>query len=250
MTYCLAIKGEDGLIFGSDTRTSAGVDYVTSYRKMHVFSPGPDRIFVILSAGSLATTQEVVHWLTRDLETNDGRPSLMTVRYLFEAAYYLGQVSRSVQNQYAATLSRAGVSGETTLILGGQIGTQTHDIFLIYPQGNFIQASDDTPYLQIGESKYGKPMLDRLVRQKMSLEDAARLALVSLDATIRSNLTVGAPVDLALYRSGEFALSREFRFEADSPYFMALKNTWQQGVADLFYKLPLFDAESPRSEDL
>ncbi len=246
MTYCVAIRRQDGLIFGSDTRTSAGVDYVTSYRKMHVFKPGPDRFFVILSAGSLATTQEVIHWLARDLEANDGRPSLLTVKYLFEAAHYVGQVSRAVQNQYAATLATAGVNGETTLIVGGQIGTEPHDIFLIYPQGNFIEASDDTPYLQIGESKYGKPMLDRLVTQTMSLEDTARLALVSLDATIRSNLTVGAPVDLALYRTGEFTLSREFRFEADSPYYVALKEAWQKGITELFYTLPQFDAEPPR----
>ncbi len=248
MTYCLAIRREEGLVFASDTRTSAGVDYVTSYRKIHVFTPSPDRFFVILSAGSLATTQEIIHWLMRDLEANDDRPSLLTVKYLFEAAHYLGQVSRSVQDQYAATLACTGVSGESTLIFGGQIGTQMHDIFLIYPQGNFIEASDDTPYLQIGESKYGKPMLDRLVTQTMTLEDSARLALVSLDATIRSNLTVGAPVDLAIYRSGTFTLAHEFRFEADSPYYTSLKDRWQKGISDLFYTLPQFETEAPRPE--
>lgn len=245
MTYCLAIRNEDGLIFGSDTRTSAGVDYVTSYKKIHVFNPGPDRFFVVLSAGSLATTQEVVHWITRDLEADDGRPSLLTMNHLFEAAHYLGQVSQSVQEQYSASLSRAGVNGETTLILGGQIGDQTHDIFLIYPQGNFIEASDDTPYLQIGESKYGKPMLDRLVTQKMTLEESARLALVSIDATIRSNLTVGAPVDLAMYRSGEFKFEREYRFESDSPYYVSMRDLWQKGISDLFYSLPQFEEENP-----
>ncbi len=243
MTYCLAIRLEDGLVFGSDTRTSAGVDYVTSYRKLHVFAPAADRLFVVLSAGNLATTQEVLHWVTRDLDADDGRPSLANVKYLFEAAHYLGQVSRAVQDQYTPAMSRSGISGETSLILGGQITGKPHDIFLIYPQGNFVEASADTPYLQIGESKYGKPMLDRLSSHKLTLEDAARLALVSLDATIKSNVTVGAPVDLAVYKAGSLKLSSEMRLHADSPFYMAVKEKWQQGITDIFRSLPLFEGE-------
>ena len=160
MTYCLAIRLEQGLVFGSDSRTNAGVDYVTTYRKVHLFQPASDRLFIVLSAGSLATTQEIVYHVQRDLEYSTNTSNLSNVRYLFEAAEYLGQVSQAVQQRHAPALHASGVSGEASLILGGQIQGQPPEIMLIYPQGNYITASDETPYLQIGESKYGKPVLD------------------------------------------------------------------------------------------
>ncbi len=243
MTYCLAVRTETGIVLAGDTRTNAGVDYITSYKKLHVFDTAEDRIFVIASAGSLATTQEVIHWLKRDLEAGDDRETLNTVHYMFEAATYIGRVSQAVQVQHAAGMSSSRFSGETTLILGGQIRGAPHALHLIYPQGNFIEASKDTPYLQVGESKYGKPMLDRLGRGGVSLEDAARLAVISLEATIRSNLSVGPPIDLVLIRANTYTLAHELRLSEDSAFFNQTRDRWQAGLEAAFQTLPKFDWE-------
>lgn len=244
MTYCLAITLTDGMVFAADTRTNAGVDYVTSYSKLHVFTPTEDRLFVVLSAGNLATTQDVLNRLGRDLKADDDRDSLRTVRYPFEAADYLGRISVQAQSRHAEALSRSNISGDTTLILGAQIRGEPHGLFLIYPQGNHISASPETPYLQIGESKYGKPMLDRIIDPKLSLNDAARLALVSLEATVRSNITVGPPFQLAIYTRDSFALSRHVTIKENSPFFLSFKSTWQEGLKEAFSKLPPFEWET------
>jgi len=186
MTYCLAACLDQGLVFESDSRTNAGVDYVTTYSKMHVFQPAPDRLFVILSAGSLATTQEIIYHIQRDLDQAANTTSLTNVSYLFETAEYLGQVSQNVQLRHGPVLQASCISGETSLILGGQIQGHEPQIMLIYPQGNYITASDEAPYLQIGESKYGKPVMDRFLRGGISLEEGARIALTSLDGTALS----------------------------------------------------------------
>lgn len=243
MTYCLALRVDAGIVFASDTRTNAGVDYVTSYRKLHVFDTTPDRLFVIQSAGNLATTHEVLDRLRRDLLATDGRESLATANHPFEAADYVGRVSQAVQLDHVDALARSGVNGEATLLLGGQIKGGPHRLFLIYPQGNYIEASEDTPYLQVGESKYGKPMLDRIGSSKLSLEQAARLAIVSLDATVRSNITVGLPYDLAIYAADQFQLARSFRIEPDSAFYENLRATWQRGLQQTFDALPRFDWE-------
>ena len=243
MTYCLAISVQDGIVFAADTRTHAGVDYVTAYSKLHVFRPAEDRLFVILSAGNLATTQDVLNRLERDLDADDGRESLRSVPYPFEAADYLGRVSILAQAQHAEALQRTGISGETTLILGGQIRGEDPGIFLVYPQGNHINASPETPYLQIGESKYGKPMLDRIVSPELSLNDAARLALVSLEATVRSNITVGPPFQLAIYPRDTFALSHKLVITAGSDFYQRFKTAWQEGLKNAFQTLPPFDWE-------
>ncbi len=248
MTYCLAIRLEQGLVFGSDSRTNAGVDYVTTYRKMHIFQPAPDRLFVILSAGSLATTQEIAYHVHRDLDFPSDRLNLANARYLFEAAEYLGQVSQSVQQRHAPALQASGVSGETSLILGGQIQGQPPEIMLIYPQGNYITASEETPYLQIGESKYGKPVLDRLLRPDSSLEVGARIALTSLEGTQRSNVTVGPPFEIALYPRDSLSISQHLRFEEDAQYLANLRSAWSQGLQRTLDELPLFDWEMGDSE--
>jgi putative proteasome-type protease len=245
MTYCLALRVDEGIVFGADTRTNAGVDYVTAYRKLHVFDTLEDRIFVLLTAGNLGVSQEVCHWLQRDLAATDGRESLRTATQLFEAADYVGRVSRAIQERHQAAFVSSGVSGDASMILGGQLRGAPHDIFMIYPQGNFIQASEDTPYLQIGENKYGKPMLDRLLTPSLSLGDAARLSLVSLDATIRSNITVGLPIDLAIYRRDQMAIDRQIRLDQDTPYLNDLRRSWQEGLARVFTELPRFDWEGP-----
>lgn len=242
MTYCLALQLPDGLVFASDSRTNAGVDYISAYRKMHVFTPAQDRLFVVLTAGNLATTQEILDWVRRDIE-EQASVSLLTVNHLFEAAAYLGQVSVRVQAKHEKSLQKSGVSGEASLILGGEVAGDRPGICLIYAQGNYITAAPETPYLQIGESKYGKPILDRVVYSSLSLEDGARAALVSLDATIRSNLTVGPPLDLSIYRNGTFQLSQHLRFDLESPELIALRQSWQAGVVSAFRNLPRFTWE-------
>lgn len=243
MTYCLAIRLDQGLVFASDSRTNAGVDYVTTYRKMHVLQPATDRLFVVLSAGNLATTQEIGYHIERDLEQFTNSVHLGNVRYLFEAAEYLGRVSQGVQQRHAPALHASGVSGETSLILGGQIQGQAPEIFLIYPQGNYITASNETPYLQIGESKYGKPVLDQMLHPGLSLEVAARVALISLESTTRSNVTVGPPFEVSLYIRDSLALSHQMRFEENSDYLAKLRQAVHQETQRALAALPRFSWE-------
>jgi putative proteasome-type protease len=243
MTYCLAISLNAGLVFASDSRSNAGVDYVTTFSKMHVFTPDPDRLFVVLTAGNLATTQEVLHRVRRDLDAPDASESLRTARYLFEAAGYLGRVSCEVQRAHAPAMHQAGFSTEGSFIIGGQIRGQPHGLFLVYPQGNFISASPQTPYLQIGETKYGKPALDRVIDPGLSLEDGARLALVSLDATMRSNISVGPPLEVALCPADHYAIAHYLNLTQDSPLYVAMRQRWQEGLRRAFDGLPRFDWE-------
>lgn len=247
MTYCVGFSLQDGLVFASDSRTNAGVDYVTRYSKMHVFNPAEDRSFVLLSAGNLATTQEIVNRIKRDLEYPDGTSNLLSARYLFEAADYIGRMSVEVQDHHRATLQGAGISGEVSLLLGGQIQGQKHGLMLIYPQGNYIEASVETPYLQIGETKYGKPVLDRVVHYDMGLEDAARLALVSLSSTAKSNITVGPPFELLVCRSGQFEVSSRCRFDEKGDYLQGLDRAWKSGLISVFASLPRFEWEGERA---
>lgn len=238
MTYCLALALEDGLVFASDSRTNAGVDYVTTYSKTHIFRPGPDRLFVILSAGNLATTQEVINHIQRDLDFPEGKTNLANVRYLFEAAEYVGKVSQQVQAEHAGALSNSGVSGETTLIIGGQIAGQEPGLMLIYPQGNYIAASRETPYLQIGESKYGKPSLDRIVTPSLPLDQGAQLCLVSIESTARSNITVGPPFEVTTYLKDELAIGSHCLFGEHDAYLQTIRETWNEGIRNAFFNLP------------
>jgi len=247
MTYCVGIALEQGLVMASDSRTNAGVDYVTTYSKMHVFNPAPDRVFVILSAGNLATTQEAMNHIRRDLDFPTGAPNLANVHYLFEAAEYVGGVSLAVQRAHSQALSQIGVSGETSLILGGQIQGQSPGLLMIYPQGNCIAASADTPYLQIGESKYGKPALDRLAHPGLSLEDGARLCLVSLEATSRSNVSVGPPFEIILYPCDGLGIAHHLRYQADDPYLQQVQNGWNDGLCRAFNQLPRLPWEETAS---
>lgn len=237
MTYCLALALDEGLVFASDSRSNAGADYVTTYGKTHVFDLGPDRLLVIMTAGNLSTTQEVINRLRRDVSAGDGRECLLTPKHLFEAAGLVGRVSLDVQEEHDRGFKRSGAKGSATMILGGQIGDEPAGIFLIYPEGNAITISAETPYLQIGESKYGKPILDRLIHPGMSLTDGARLALVSLDATAKSNVTVGMPFDVSLYRHDSYELAPTQRFGRDSAAYRSLNARWSDGLAATFESL-------------
>ncbi len=238
MTYCLAIRVSEGLAFASDTRSNAGVDYVTAYKKLHVFSTEPDRVVVMLSAGSLATTQEIVARIGQDLTTE--KESLNSGTRLYEVAAYVGRVSQFVQKSHQEGLAATGASGSATFIVGGQVKGEEPNLFMVYPEGNFISVSDDTPYLQIGETKYGKPMLDRIVDVSLSLDQAIRLALLSLDATIRSNVTVGPPLDLGIYRADSFAPLVTGRLDIRDDYYQEFRTAWNEALVEAFRGLPDF----------
>lgn len=239
MTYCLAILVNEGIAFAADSRSNAGVDYVSSYRKLHQFETANDRSITLLSAGSLATTQEVVALIRRDLRREEVE-NLNTFGQLFEIAEYVGRISQRVQVSHHAGLSASGISGDATFILGGQVRGEEPRIYMVYPQGNFIQASSDTPYLQIGESKYGKPVLDRIVSPALSLQQAIRLALLSLDATIKSNVTVGPPIDLGVYRTDGFQPLVTGRLDERDPYYLEIRKSWNDALLGAFLELPDF----------
>jgi putative proteasome-type protease len=261
MTYCVGFQLGAGLVFASDSRTNAGVDYISSYSKMHVFQPAEDRLFVLLTAGNLATAQAVLNRIRRDIEDHDAQkaarggevdhrshssshsPDLLTARYLFEAADYIGRLSVEVQAKVATSLRQAGASAEVSFILGGQIAGERHGLFLIYPQGNAISATTDTPFLQIGESKYGKPPLDYIGNPGLSLEDAARLCLVSQIITRRSNLTVGPPFEIALVPRDELRVSRRLKLGKGSAEINRTMETWSRAMNETLKRLPRFPWE-------
>ena len=243
MTYCLALKLKDGLVFASDSRTTAGVDYISTYRKMHVFRPARDRLVVVLTSGNLATTQEVLDNLRRDLAVGEDRENLGNVSYLFEAARYVGKVLSTVVQQYREALKQSGGDARATLIVGGQIAGQPPELYLVYPEGNYVAATDETPFLQLGEFKYGKPILSRIAGANLSLDDAARLALISFDAAMKSNLSVGPPVELAIYPQDTLQFSHQLSFDADSEFFRGFCRRWNEKLKSAFRQLPRFDWE-------
>jgi len=224
MTYCMALRLDEGLVFLADTRTNAGVDNVSTYRKLHVFRPADDRIFVLMSAGNLASTQQVLDRIEQDL--SGPQPSgLATVSHLFEAALYVGRLSTEVASEHRDALFRVGADGTSSFLLGGQIAGERPDIFLVYPEGNYIRVSDDRPFLQIGETKYGKLVLDLAVEARANIEQATKIAVSSMISTARANLSVGPPYDLAIYHNGSFELD-EGRIEADSEILEEMQERW------------------------
>ncbi len=242
MTYCVAIEVNDGLVFAADTRTSGSFDDVRVYRKLHVYEYPGDRVFVILSAGNLATTQ-LMNWrLKRDADNPDAARSLRTFSHLYDVAEYVGATLVDSQAKVSEEDAQA-VNVQATVILGGQIAGERPGLYLIYPLGNCIATSPETPYLQIGESKYGKPILDRILRPQTSMEDAARCAIVSLDSTIRSNLSVGLPIDMALIRNGDLRISYQMRLEADTPLYAEIHDTWSRKLEAAVHSLPRFPWE-------
>ncbi len=235
MTYCVAITLNQGLVFASDSRTNAGVDQVSTFSKMHVFLGDGERFFALLSAGNLATTQAVIRQVRRDLE-NGARSSLRSTANLAEAAEYVGELSLGESRKHKTR--DEGFNPEASFILGGQVRGREPQIFLIYPEGNHIRASAETPYLQIGEVKYGKPILDRIITPDMALEDAARCALVSVDSTMRSNVTVGPPIELMIYDADSFRAGRHIVLKEDDDYLREIRRAWQENLKKAFEGLP------------
>jgi putative proteasome-type protease len=234
MTYCVAIKVDAGLIFCSDSRTNAGVDQVSTYSKMYHFGIEGDRQIVINSAGNLATTQSVIAKIRKDIK--DGADiSLATLDSIHDAADYVGEISVTIQEKHAQ--HNSNVSFEASFLLGGQINGDSPAVMLVYPQGNHITTSKQTPYLQIGESKYGKPILDRILKPETGLDTAALCALVSMDSTMKSNLTVGPPIELMTYATNSGYMKHSV-FEADNQYLRELTKSWDCLIVEAFLQLP------------
>lgn len=241
MTYCVALRLDRGLVFAADTRTNAGVDNVAQYRKLHYWRQPGERVVVLLTAGNLAVTQSVVSTLNEQLsaEAPEG-DTLFSVQSMWRAARVVGEAVRNVRFVDGPALEASKAGFNASFILGGQIGTEMPRLFQVYAEGNFIEATDDTPFLQIGEHKYGKPILDRVADAKMRLGEAAKLVLLSYDSTLRSNLSVGMPLDILLYERDSLEVRREKRIEQDDLYFKKLSSAWSDALRQAFAKIEEF----------
>lgn len=242
MTYCIAASLNDGLILVSDSRTNAGIDNVSTYGKMHAFHTNNDRKLVLLSAGNLATTQAVIEQLHRD-KTKDAEENLNNIDCLSSAATYLGKVSLDKQKVHNQDSGQSAFDSSATFILAGQIGSEPHGAYMIYSEGNSITTSHQTPFLQIGEIKYGKPVLDRFLKPETSLSEAARCCLVSMDSTIRSNVSVGPPIELLIYHKDSFKLNEYYCFQGDDEYMLSLRRSWEDKLSEAFAGLPELDSK-------
>jgi putative proteasome-type protease len=237
MTYCVAIKLNAGLVFLSDSRTNAGLDQISTFRKMIVYEKPGDRFMVLLSAGNLSISQSVREILQierlKDHPEDDGI-TIWNAKSMFDAARVLGSTIRKVHDRDGAALSQAGVDFNVSLIFGGQIQGEAMRLFQVYSAGNFIEATPETPYFQVGESKYGKPVLDRVITPTTPLDEAAKCALVSMDSTLKSNLSVGLPMDLVVYEANQFQTDRIVCIDENNPYFKMLHGSWGQKLREVF----------------
>ena len=237
MTYCVAIKLNAGLVFLSDSRTNAGLDQISTFRKMIVYEKPGDRFMVLLSAGNLSISQSVREILQVEQlkERDEGEPvTIWNAKSMFDAARVLGSAIRHVQERDSAALKKAGVDFNVSLLFGGQIKGEAMRLFQVYSAGNFIEATPETPYFQVGESKYGKPVLDRVITPNTPLDEAAKCALVSMDSTLKSNLSVGLPLDLVVYEADQLGSDKVVCIDEDNPYFTMLHSSWGQKLRQVF----------------
>lgn len=236
MTYCVGVQVDQGLVFLSDSRTNAGVDHVSTFRKMTFFEVPGERVIVVLSAGNLSVSQSVTGLLRERVASSRG--SLLTSRTLADAARLVGEAVRDVHRRDADALKENGIEFNPTFIVGGQIGGEPPRLFHVYSAGNFIETTADTRYFQIGEAKYGKPIIDRVVKAETTLAAAAKCALISMDSTIRSNLSVGMPLDLAIVRRDEHKIALHRSIGAEDAYFKVIREGWGESLRNAFHALP------------
>jgi putative proteasome-type protease len=239
MTYCLGIITKEGLVMAGDSRTNAGSDQVHVVRKMHTICKPGERAFIMLTSGSLSCSQSIMTQLKRDFDAGEG---LAEAETMYDAARAVGMTLRKVANMDRDDLERDGYSFNVNLLLGGQSGDQPPELYVIYPQGNPLRATEESPFLQIGETKYGRPILDRGIRfDKTTLHDAARYALISLDSTMKSNATVGPPIDILMYKSGELDVKRRRRLDNDDPLLSDVRARWDRALRDAIGGLPVIN---------
>ncbi len=246
MTYCIAASINEGLILVSDSRTNAGIDNVSTHGKMHAFDTASDRKIVLLCAGNLATTQAVLEQLHRD-KIKNAKVNLNNVECLSEAAAYLGHVSLEKQKQHLNAEGQSAFNPSASFILAGQIDNEPHGAYMVYAEGNSITSSANTPFLQIGESKYGKPILDRFLKLDTSIDEVARCCLVSMDSTIRSNASVGPPVEMLIYRKDSFSFGEYYCFDDDNDYLLKLRRSWETKLREAVAALPGLNKEYVRT---
>ena len=246
MTYCVAVKLNAGLVFLSDSRTNAGLDHISTFRKMIVYEKPGDRFMVLLSAGNLSISQSVREILQIEhLKDRDGAEAITiwNAKSMFDAARVLGSAVRRVYDRDAASLRHADVDFNVSLVFGGQIRGEKMRLFQMYSAGNFIEATEETPYFQVGESKYGKPVLDRVLTPQTPLAEAAKCVLVSMDSTMKSNLSVGLPLDLVVYEADSFQSDKIVCIDHDNPYYQMMHNNWGQRLREVFDSIedPVWD---------
>ena len=238
MSYCVGILLDAGLVMVSDSRTSAGVDRVATFQKMFVFEEPGERLFVVLTAGNLSITQAVISILNDGIEGKNDRANLLAVPSMYQAARTVGHALREVYNEDGASLKAHDIEFNASLIFGGQVKGGRLRLFQIYAPGNFIEASPDTPYFQIGEVKYGKPVIDRIVTPETGLIEAAKCALISFDSTMRSNVSVGPPLDVLICKRDTQRVALQMRLEETDPYLSNVRNLWSEGLLRTFKSVP------------
>jgi putative proteasome-type protease len=238
MTYCVALRLDTGMIFASDSRTNAGVDQIATFSKMRVYEKKDERVIVTLSSGNLAMTQGVMNILDRHSRAPEGEDSIWTVESMYDAAVLVGDALREMQRRDAPYLAQSHIEAGSSILVGGQIQGESPRLFHIYAQGNFIEATDDTPYFQLGESKYGKPILDRVISMATPQKEAAKCVLISFDSTIKSNISVGLPIDLLWYPRDSLRVGMQHRIREGDPYFTMLRSRWGGGLRRVFSELP------------
>jgi putative proteasome-type protease len=242
MTYCVGLRIDRGLVFMSDTRTNAGIDNISTFRKMHIWEEPGERVVVMMSAGNLATTQAVVSLLDeRSKAAKERVPTILQTPSMYQTARLVGNTVKEVIASAASSGHKAD-SFHASFILGGQILGSEPRLFMIYPEGNFIESTEDTPFFQIGETKYGKPIIVRAYDRAMSFEETAKLLMVSFDSTLKSNLSVGLPLDLVFYERDSFRIGLRKRIEKDDPYYRAVSEGWSNALKTAFKSLPDFTA--------
>lgn len=239
MTYCIGVMLDTGLIFASDSRTNAGVDNVAKFCKMTVFERPGDRVIVLLSSGNLAGTQAVVSLLRQRCADGDSVDNLYGARTMFDVVGLVADATRDIEKRDAGYLEENNIKFNASFIVGGQIGGEPMRLFRTYAEGNFIEAGTDTPFFQTGETKYGKPIVDRVLNRDTTLADATKCVLVSFDSTMRSNLSVGMPIDLVCYDKDSLEVQWRRRFDEGDPYFTAVSDAWGEGTREVFSRLPV-----------
>ena len=243
MTYCAGVMIDAGIVLASDSRTNAGVDNISTFRKMKVFERPGDRVIVMVNSGNLAVTQATLNHLEQGMRRAEGAPNIMNVRSMWEVAELVGSALREVRHRDGPFLMQTNVDASANFIIGGQIAGEEQRLFMVYTEGNFIEATPETPYFQIGEVKYGKPIIDRVITAGTNMDDAVKCVLVSFDSTMRSNLSVGLPIDLVCYEKDSLHLSLVRRFDEQDPYMRTLRQKWGEGVRRAFAELPRLEWE-------
>lgn len=238
MTYCIGVMLDAGIIFASDSRTNAGMDNIAKFCKMTLFEQPGDRVIVLLSSGNLAGTQAVIGVLNQRCAAGDDTPNLWNAHTMFDVAMLVADAMRDIERRDGLYLEENEFRFNASFIVGGQIGSERLRLFRIYSEGNFIEAGVDTPFFQTGETKYGKPIIDRVITPSTPLGDATKCVLVSFDLTMRSNLSVGMPIDLICYEVDSLEVRRRRRLDDGDAYFNALSRDWSDGTKQVFRMLP------------